>query len=50
MFRSLKLRGSTAPRSISSHAHGADTEAPGRARTVYAAANVALYPLRPVST
>ena len=32
----------TSPRSTSSHVHGADTGAPGLARTAYAAANVAL--------
>src|SRR5262249_11697682 len=47
---SVNERGSTSPRSTSSHVHGADTGAPGFARTAYAAANVALQPLRPVST
>ena len=42
MFRSVNVRGFTSPRSISSHVHGADTGAPRFARTVYAAANVAL--------
>jgi hypothetical protein len=42
MLRSVNVLGSTAPRSISSHVQGADTGAPGLARTVYAAANVAL--------
>jgi hypothetical protein len=39
---SVKVRGPASPRSISSHVHGADTGAPGFARTAYAAANVAL--------
>ena len=42
MFLIVKVRGPTAPLSISSHVQGADTGAPGRARTAYAAANVAL--------
>ena len=50
IVRSVNVRGTTAPDSTSSHVHGADTGAPGLARTVYAAANVALYPFRPVST
>ena len=48
--RRVKLRGPTSQRSTSSHEHGAETAAPGRALTVYAAAKVALQPLRPVST
>ena len=50
MFRSVNVRGATSPPSISFHVHGADTGAPRFARTVYAAAKVALYPFRPVST
>ena len=42
MLRRLKVSGATLPFSISSHVHGADTGAPRFARTVYAAANVAL--------
>ena len=42
MFRSVNVPGFTSPRSTSSHVHGADTGAPRFARTVYAAANVAL--------
>src|SRR4249920_426911 len=42
MVRSENVLGSTSPRSISVHVHGADTGAPARARTVYAAAKVAL--------
>src|SRR5688500_17152320 len=42
IFRTVNVRGSTSPRTTSSHVHGADTGAPGFARTVYAAANVAL--------
>ena len=42
MVRSVNVRGPTSPRSTSSHVHGADTGAPRFARTVYAAANVAL--------
>jgi hypothetical protein len=42
IFRSLNDRGSTSPRSTSAHVHGAETGAPGLARTSYAAANVAL--------
>src|SRR5262245_10478457 len=41
MFLSVDVRGPTDPSSISFHVHGADTGAPGLARTVYAAANVA---------
>ena len=33
MFRSVNVRGPTSPRSTSSHVHGADTGAPGFART-----------------
>src|SRR4051812_7599926 len=40
--RKVNVCGATSPRSISSHVHGADTGAPGLARTAYAAANVAL--------
>ena len=40
--RSVNVLGPTAPRSISSHVHGAEIGAAGRARTAYAAANVAL--------
>jgi hypothetical protein len=50
MFRTVNVRGLTSLRSTSSHVHGAETGAAARARTVYAAANVALYPFRPVST
>ena len=42
MLRSVNEPGLTLPRSTSSHVHGADTGAPRFARTVYAAANVAL--------
>ena len=42
MLRNVNVRGSTVPRSISSHVHGAETGAPGFARTAYAAAKVAL--------
>src|SRR5262249_31796626 len=42
IVRSLNVRGPTAPDSTSSHVHGADTGAPGFARTVYGAANGAL--------
>jgi hypothetical protein len=42
MFRNVNVRGSTWPRSISFHVQGAEIGAPGLARTVYAAANVAL--------
>jgi len=38
----VNVPGCTSPRSISSHVQGADTGAPRLARTVYAAANVAL--------
>src|SRR5262249_14700311 len=41
MLRSVNERGPTAPRSISSQVHGADTGAPGFGRTAYVAANVA---------
>ena len=34
IVRSVNVCGATAPRSTSSHVHGADTGAPGRARTV----------------
>ena len=33
IVRSVNVRGPTSPRSISSHVHGADTGAPGFART-----------------
>ena len=49
MFRRLNVSGSTSPRSISSHVHGADTGAPRFARTVYGAANVALYDAQALS-
>lgn len=42
IVRNVKLFGCTSPVSTSSHEHGADTGAPGFARTVYVAANVAL--------
>lgn len=42
MFRSVNVCGWTSPDSTSSQVHGADTGAPGLARTAYAAANVAL--------
>lgn len=42
IIRNVKLFGPTSPRSSSSHEQGAETGAPGFARTVYAAANVAL--------
>ena len=50
MLRSVNVLGSTLDCSISVHVHGAETGAPGLARTAYAAAKVALYSLRPVST
>ena len=42
MLRSVNDCGLTLPLSTSSQVHGADTGAPGLARTAYAAANVAL--------
>src|SRR5712672_1170645 len=42
MFRRVNVPGFTSPRSTSSHVQGADTGAPRFARTVYAAAKVAL--------
>ena len=50
IFRTLNDLGPTAPVSTSSHVHGAETGAPVFARTVYVAANVALYSFLPVST
>ena len=42
MLRRLNVVGPTFPVMTSSQVHGADTGAPGFARTAYAAANVAL--------
>jgi hypothetical protein len=42
MLRMVKVRGDTSPRSTSSQVQGAETGAPGLARTVKAAAKVAL--------
>jgi hypothetical protein len=42
IVRSVNVRGVAAPRSSSAHVHGAETGAPGRARTAYVAAIVAL--------
>jgi hypothetical protein len=42
MLRIVNVCGATSPRSTSFHVQGADTGAPGFARMVYAAANVAL--------
>ena len=42
MERSVKVCGNTSPPATSSQVHGADTGAPGLARTAYAAAKVAL--------
>src|SRR5207247_108453 len=47
--RSVSVCGRTVPFSTSSHVHGAEIGAPGFGRTAYAAANVAVYSLRPVS-
>ena len=50
IFLTVNVRGPTAPDDTSSQLHGADTGAPGLGLTAYTAANVALYPFRPVST
>jgi len=49
IVRNVNVCGPTFPRSISSQVHGADTGAPGFARTAYTAANVAPGLLRPTS-